>query len=75
MGLDIGRPSGEEGRERNSEMSLYYSQTLVRLLTDERLREAAEARMARKGEQRCEAEPRRSILNQFRRPAPATCSC
>jgi hypothetical protein len=56
-------------------MSLYYSQTLVRLLTDERLREAAEARMARKGEQRCEAEPRRSILNQFRRPAPATCSC
>jgi hypothetical protein len=55
-------------------MSLYYSQTLVRLLTDERLREAAEARMARKGEQRCEAEPRRSILNPFRRPAAAACS-
>jgi hypothetical protein len=52
-------------------MSLYYSQTLVRLLTDERLREAAEAR---KGEQRCEAEPKRSILNPFRRPAPAACS-
>jgi hypothetical protein len=61
-------------------MSLYYSQTLVRLLTDERLREAAEAhkahkaRKARKGEQRCEAEPKRSILNPFRRPAPAACS-
>jgi hypothetical protein len=55
-------------------MSLYYSQTLVRLLTDERLREAAEVRMARKGERRCEAKPRRSILNPFRRLAPAACS-
>jgi hypothetical protein len=56
-------------------MSLYYSQTLVRLLTDERLREAAEARTARHGEHRCEAEPKRSILNPFRRPAPAARSC
>jgi hypothetical protein len=60
---------------KESEMSLYYSQTLVRLLTEERLREAAEARMAHEGEHRCEAEPKRSILNSFRRPAPASCSC
>lgn len=56
-------------------MSLYYSQTLVRLLTDERLREAAEAHMARGRQQRCEAKPRRSILNPFRRPAPSACNC
>jgi len=56
-------------------MSLYYSQTLVRLLTEERLREAAEARLAHQGQHRCEAEPKRSILNSFRRPAPAACSC
>jgi hypothetical protein len=56
-------------------MSLYYSQTLVRLLTDERLREAAQARAAHEATHRCEAEPKRSILSAFRRPAPAACSC
>jgi hypothetical protein len=56
-------------------MSLYYSQTLVRLLMEERLREAAQARLADKAQHRCEAESKRSILNSFRRPAPAACSC
>lgn len=56
-------------------MSLYYSQTLVRLLTEEHLREAAQARLVREAEHRCEEEPRRSILSLFRRPAPAACSC
>jgi hypothetical protein len=54
-------------------MSMYYSPEIVKLLTEERLREAREARRAREG-----APPRPS--SRFRRlfgPAqtPAHCAC
>ena len=56
-------------------MSVYYSPRLVRLLMNARLREAAQARMVHEIEQGCGSERRRSILNPFRRQAPAPCAC
>jgi hypothetical protein len=56
-------------------MSVYYSPKLVRLLMNERLREAAQARMVHEAEQDCGSDRRRPILNPFRRQAPAPCAC
>jgi hypothetical protein len=54
-------------------MSMYYNPTIVRLLTEERMREAREARRSSGG-----SEP--GLLNRLRRlsvPAqiPAPCAC
>jgi hypothetical protein len=60
-------------------MSLYYNQTMVRLLTEERLREARQSNMVT-----CCMEPeaarptssvRTTLRNVFRRQSPAACSC
>lgn len=56
-------------------MSMYYSAELARLLVNERLAEAGRARIARENEQNRSAAPRRSLLNLFRRQAPADCAC
>jgi hypothetical protein len=56
-------------------MSVYYSPQLVRLLMNERIREAAQARLARVGERDCDAGHKRSILSLPRRHAPAACTC
>jgi hypothetical protein len=56
-------------------MSLYYSQHLVRLLVEERLQEAGRARNLREVEQNTCREPRRSVLDLFRRQVPADCVC
>ena len=67
--------SGAKEAARETEMSVFYSPRLVRLLMNERLREAAQARMVHEIEQGCGSERRRSILNPFRRQAPAPCAC
>ena len=60
-------------------MSLYYNQTMVRLLTEERLREARQSNALT-----CCMEPeaerpasslRVTLRNLFRHQSPATCSC
>lgn len=57
-------------------MSMYYSPEVVKLLMEERLREARQSNAVH-----CCAEfendrPRNSILNRFfRRPSPAACGC
>ena len=56
-------------------MSVYYSPQLVRLLMNERIREAAQARLAREGERDCDAGHKRSILSLQRRHAPTACAC
>jgi hypothetical protein len=56
-------------------MSLYYSQQLVRLLVQERLQEACRARNLREVDQNMYRAPRRSVLDLFRRQAPADCVC
>jgi hypothetical protein len=59
-------------------MSLYYNPELVRLLMNERIREAGRARMVRDGEHDCGASQKRSILDLFRRQdhqVPAACAC
>jgi hypothetical protein len=59
-------------------MPLYYSPELVRVLMNERIREAREAGMVRRGENDRDAGKKRSILDLFRRQdrqAPAACSC
>ena len=56
-------------------MSLYYTQELVRLLADERLREASRVRIRREGEQNTHKASRRSVLDLFRRQVPADCVC
>jgi hypothetical protein len=58
-------------------MSMYYDPQIVKLLTEERLREAQEAR--RHSVRRTRARPSRlagAIGRLFAsRPAPATCAC
>jgi hypothetical protein len=61
-------------------MSLYYSPTLVKLLTEERLREAAEAR--RQHFHWTPARPSRFVgmidrlfSSRTTRTTPSTCSC
>jgi hypothetical protein len=58
-------------------MSLYYSPQLVRLLTEERLREATEAR--RQHFHRAPARPSRfaGMIDRLfsSRTTPSTCSC
>jgi hypothetical protein len=56
-------------------MSIYYSPALVRLLVDERLREAGRARILHEDEQNTHKAPRRSVLDLFRRQVPADCAC
>jgi hypothetical protein len=56
-------------------MSIYYNSRMVRLLMDERLREAREANLIH-----CCAEPgaaRTGLFARhlFRRQSPATCGC
>ena len=54
-------------------MSMYYSPEFLKVLTEERLREA------RRVHTRCEdfapEEPKRSLRNFFRRETPAACDC
>jgi hypothetical protein len=60
-------------------MSLYYSPQIVKLLTEERLREAQEAR--RHSPRQTPARPSRfaglagRLFTSRTSPAPATCSC
>jgi hypothetical protein len=59
-------------------MSTYFSNELAKILIEERLGEAAEARIARSVcdcEQNRTAAPRRSILDLFRRQSPVACAC
>jgi hypothetical protein len=56
-------------------MSVYHSSELLRLLVDERLRDAERARFARESEQNSSKTPGRSILGRFRRRVPADCVC
>ena len=56
-------------------MSIYYNSALVRLLTEERIREAREANRIHCCEEIASTAPRRSPLDLFRRPSPAACSC
>ena len=57
-------------------MSIYYSPTLVKLLTEERLREACRAASIHCCEEFWGEEPKRSILDFFRRrQSPASCEC
>lgn len=59
-------------------MSIYYSPRLVKLLMDERVREAREANRRSCPDLESD-EPKRSfrdsILNPFRRETPAPCAC
>jgi hypothetical protein len=59
-------------------MSMYYSPEIVRLLTEERLREAQGARLAHSARPHASgrsrfADPLRRLFG--RRPAQATCTC
>jgi hypothetical protein len=60
-------------------MSLYYNQTMVRLLTEERLREARQSNLMTCCMEFEAARPassvRSTVRNLFRRQSPATCSC
>jgi hypothetical protein len=56
------------------ENSLYYSQTLVRLIMEERLREARLGNLARRHEEPAAVQTKISIRGLFRQ-SPATCSC
>jgi hypothetical protein len=57
-------------------MSIYYSPTLAKVLADERLREARRAAFVHCCEEFWGEEPKRSILDLFRRrQSSATCSC
>jgi hypothetical protein len=56
-------------------MSIYYNPTLVKLLMEERIREAREANRIHCCEEIAAVEPRRSLLDLFRRQSPAPCSC
>ena len=53
----------------------FYSSELARLLVNERLAEAAHARVVRESEQNMPAAPRRPILDLFSRQVPAGCAC
>jgi len=55
-------------------MSLYYSQTLVRLIMKERLREARLGTLARRHEEPAAVQTKTSIWGLWRQ-SPATCSC
>ena len=59
-------------------MNTYVNYELAKLLIQERLVEADEARLSRivrKTEQNRTLAPRRSILDLFRRQSLATCAC
>ncbi len=56
-------------------MSTYVSLELARLLMNERLREADQARMARDTREHRGPVKKRSILHLFRRETPAACPC
>jgi hypothetical protein len=57
-------------------MSIYYSPTLLKLLTDERLREINSEAFAHWHEEIQPNEPKRSVLSLFRRrQSPVTCEC
>jgi hypothetical protein len=60
-------------------MSLYYNQTMVRLLTEERLREARQSSVLtccmELEAERPTSSVRVTLRNLFRRQSPATCSC
>ena len=55
-------------------MSLYYSQTVVRLIMEERLREARLGNLARRHEEPTTVQTKISIRGLFSQ-SPATCSC
>jgi hypothetical protein len=55
-------------------MSMYYSPEMVRLLMEERIREAREVHN-RCCEDFAPERPRRSLRNLFRRETPASCHC
>jgi hypothetical protein len=60
-------------------MSIYYTPELVKLLTEERLREARQSNVAHCCEELTADEPRTSpadfVRSLFRRQSPATCEC
>jgi hypothetical protein len=57
-------------------MSIYYSPTLLKLLADERLREARRAAFLHCCEEFWGEAPKRSILDYFRRrQSAAACEC
>jgi hypothetical protein len=55
-------------------MSLYYSQTLVKLIMEERLREVRLGNLARRHEEPAAVQTKTSIRGLWRQ-SPATCSC
>ena len=55
-------------------MSLYYSQTLVRLIMEERLREVRLGNLARRHQEPAATQTKTSIRGLWHR-SPATCSC
>jgi hypothetical protein len=57
-------------------MSIYYSPTLVKLLTEERLRDVRRAAFMHCCEEFWGEGPKRSLLDFFRRrQSPASCAC
>jgi len=55
-------------------MSLYYSQTLVRLIMEERLREVRLGNLARRHQEPAAPQTKISIRGLWRQ-SPAACSC
>jgi hypothetical protein len=60
-------------------MSIYYSPELVRLLMEERIREARQSNVVHFGQEPEAREPRTSVAEflrtAFRRQSPASCEC
>jgi hypothetical protein len=60
-------------------MSIYYSPVLVRLLMDERIREARQSNVVHCCQEPAAREPRASVAEffrtAFRRQSPASCEC
>jgi hypothetical protein len=62
-------------RKGDQQMSMYYSSKMVKLLMEERLREAQDARRLRAGGRRGSLVPSQLRRLFVRTPAPATCAC
>jgi hypothetical protein len=60
-------------------MSIYYTPELVKLVMEERLREARQSNIAHCCEELAAEEPRTSLVDHlrgmFRNPSPTACEC
>ncbi|MGD0247580.1 MAG: hypothetical protein ABSB75_00860 [Candidatus Limnocylindrales bacterium] len=60
-------------------MSIYYTPELVKLVMEERLREARQSNVAHCCEELAAEEPRTSLADHlrsmFRNPSPTACEC